>query len=135
MSLTPPLSIQQVGLKRETPSKHQHILMPLTTEEEDEEDKSHAEGGSRAAVHVTAAQWAADVDGEGDDDELAALAAPETDEPADGGGTHAGGPVDVTHVKAFTAARSKHYNEWQAVLAARAAAAEEDEEDDEDEGS
>lgn len=118
-------------VKRETPRDRKALLPAPHAAASDAEGGKH---GGRQDVHVTAAQWAQDAAEEGDDDELEALgcgaADAESEGPEDGGGTHAGGPVDVQHVKEFSKARSAHYDEWQAVLAARAKAAEEDDEEE-----
>ena len=90
----------------------------------------------RGGSDIKSADWAADAASVASDAELAALGDSDQDtaEPADGGGTFVGGPVDVAHVKQFSKARSQHYNEFQRMKEMQAQGLlDDDDEDDDDE--
>lgn len=77
----------------------------------------------RGGEDIKSTDWAADAASVASDAELAALGDSDQDdaaEPADGGGTFVGGPVDVAHVKEFSKVRSQHYNEFQQMKEMRA---------------
>ncbi len=113
------------------------MLLAQAAQDQAASSKAHG-SGLRGDKNIRSTDWAADAASVASDAELAALgdSDDEAAEPADGGGTFVGGPVDIQHVKQFSKARSQHYNEFQRMKEMREKGLlDEDEDDDEDDST